>query len=536
MHAIICRCTGFSESEAIARPVSVVWSREVFLPQRYCTVDRARSSGGRAFGYLRMRSKLGGGGGHEQPRMPNVTTQCACIHKICAIPKLAQLYSYVVLNMDDPVEAAAVSCDSLRKLDPGGYDLNFHDPPDDLVCMVCHLVAQEAQQTMCCGKVFCRLCIEALQQRLGTYRCPNCRKDAPRVFADIRSDRHIKQLNISCENKVAGCSWAGVMEEYERHKQKCEFVEISCPNWCTEKVMRKFLAEHLEKTCPQRKMECPVCHNMVPHEDLSGHHNTCPSIQVTCTNDGCSETVYRGQLDAHHSVCHKHIIKCPYAEAGCSVQILREDLMTHLKNSIELHCQTATNLVSKLKHELDCVQKEFKLMNGKLESARVPPVTFKISEFHELKSERKIWKSPFFFSHQWGYKLQLHVNPNNSSSEGYLSAFLYIASGPNDDHLVWPFNGTIRVQLLNQSQNSQHHSKEIRWINATESASMKPSVGSVNLTGLGFRQFISHSELEAQEHDDDEDDCEFVKDDTVYVRISRVNVSSKCKPWLICTP
>ena len=31
--------------------------------------------------------------------------------------------------------------------------------------------------------------------------------------------------------------------------------------------------------------------------------------------------------------------------------------------------------------------------------------------------------------------MQFHVNPNGSS-EGFLSAFLYIASGPNDDEMA----------------------------------------------------------------------------------------------------
>lgn len=134
--------------------------------------------------------------------------------------------------------------------DHGGHDLNFIDPPDDLVCMICHLVAREAQQTECCGKVYCRLCVEEIRKRLGSYRCPNCRKDEPRVFDDLRSDCHIKQLKVSCENESTGCTWTGTMEAYERHKEACEFVEVSRPNLCMEKVVKKFLDEHLQQTCP----------------------------------------------------------------------------------------------------------------------------------------------------------------------------------------------------------------------------------------------------------------------------------------------
>ena len=428
--------------------------------------------------------------------------------------------------MEEPTRATADS------VDHGGHDLNFVDPPDDLVCMICHLVAREAQQTVCCGKVFCRSCVEEIQTRLGSYRCPNCRKDAPRVFADLRSDRHIKQLKVSCENECAGCSWTGAMEAYEPHKKTCEFVKVSCPNWCMEKVIKKFLDEHLQQTCPQRLEECPVCHFQIPHEEVPTHPETCPSVEVACTNLGCSVKVYRGQLDAHQNVCPRQIILCPYHEAGCTAQILRENLQSHLASSINLHsvhCQAATNTILMLKKELGDVQKKYKDTEEKLQSGRVPPVTFKLSEYRKLKSEKKLWRSPFFFSHQGGYKLQLHVNPSGSSLDGYLSIFLYIASGPNDNELVWPFSGTITVQLLNQYQDSEHHSKDVRWNNAAESAAMKPAEGNINVTGLGFRQFISHSELESVIFN-----CrEFIHNDCLFIHVSRVSVT---KPWLICTP
>ena len=43
----------------------------------------------------------------------------------------------------------------------GGYALDFADPPEELVCMICHHVAKEAHQVECCGKVFCETCIKA---------------------------------------------------------------------------------------------------------------------------------------------------------------------------------------------------------------------------------------------------------------------------------------------------------------------------------------------------------------------------------------
>ena len=35
----------------------------------------------------------------------------------------------------------------------GGYSFNFiESPPDEFVCLICHLVARDPQQLLCCGK------------------------------------------------------------------------------------------------------------------------------------------------------------------------------------------------------------------------------------------------------------------------------------------------------------------------------------------------------------------------------------------------
>ena len=67
-----------------------------------------------------------------------------------------------------------------------GYDHQFIDqPPDDLLCLICLSVARDPQQiTPCCGKVFCKVCLEELKKHSND--CPQCRK--PMVcFPDIKS-------------------------------------------------------------------------------------------------------------------------------------------------------------------------------------------------------------------------------------------------------------------------------------------------------------------------------------------------------------
>ena len=234
----------------------------------------------------------------------------------------------------------------------GGYEHSFVDsPPDELLCLVCHHVAREAQQMECCGKVFCRTCIREVSERLGS--CPNCRKPSPKAVSDLRGARTIKRLKVTCKNQSMRCDWNGPLESYEIHVGECSFEEVVCPNLgCSDAILKGLLEDYLNNTCQRRKEECSVCHEMVVHEDMSSHPSVCPNVKIECNNSGCNLGLFRGELLAHQSVCPKQKISCPYNEAGCEVQILREDKQKHLLENIDHHSIICSTTVSSLRKEL----------------------------------------------------------------------------------------------------------------------------------------------------------------------------------------
>jgi hypothetical protein len=66
-----------------------------------------------------------------------------------------------------------------------GYDHQFVDPPsNDLLCLICLCVARDPQQINCCGKVFCKECLE--EHKKHSNNCPQCREHIV-SFADKRS-------------------------------------------------------------------------------------------------------------------------------------------------------------------------------------------------------------------------------------------------------------------------------------------------------------------------------------------------------------
>ena len=291
----------------------------------------------------------------------------------------------------------------------GGYEHKFVDTPDDLICVVCQFVAREPHQVDCCGKIFCKLCIETANERFG--KCPNCRGTA-NSFVDRRSARQIKALKISCKNEEKGCSWVGRLEDYEKHVEECKLEVVTCPNNCGTTVERLNLQHHELKECPKRLQQCRMCAEKIPFEDMEKHPHLCPNVKISCPNL-CRTTITRSQLDAHLSACPKEVAECTYSAVGCEVELFRKDIQKHLVENVNQHLNLAMTTVSRLRKE---GQKCFQMLQDAEAELRTPPVTFKMTGFSK-KETGEMWSSPPFYSHKGGYKMCLKVYPQGLNGD-----------------------------------------------------------------------------------------------------------------------
>ena len=101
----------------------------------------------------------------------------------------------------------------------GGYDYEFIDPvPDECTCPICTLVQRDAHQVTCCGKIYCKSCLEELKKKGNTFECPNCRSSLDgeyKFFPDKNTISKIKHIRIRCTNKVRGCQWVGHLKDLD---------------------------------------------------------------------------------------------------------------------------------------------------------------------------------------------------------------------------------------------------------------------------------------------------------------------------------
>ena len=125
----------------------------------------------------------------------------------------------------------------------GGYDYEFVDTnlPDEFQCPICTLVPRDVHQASCCGKMFCKSCLDELKRTSIRHTCPNCRTNLTNnhFFPDVNTNRKIRNLHIYCTNKDKECLWKGSLQDIDKHLSTCPFQIVECSNNCGTCTVRK---------------------------------------------------------------------------------------------------------------------------------------------------------------------------------------------------------------------------------------------------------------------------------------------------------
>lgn len=128
----------------------------------------------------------------------------------------------------------------------GGYDKTFIvSPPEELMCSLCNLVANNPHTTNCgCEGLYCSSCVTQLKAK-----CPDCQKPM-KPTNDIVSAHRIATLPVKCDNAEEGCKWIGDLGQLDIHLMSCLKQQINCPYHsvgCETQVLRGEVERHKEK-------------------------------------------------------------------------------------------------------------------------------------------------------------------------------------------------------------------------------------------------------------------------------------------------
>ena len=212
----------------------------------------------------------------------------------------------------------------------------------------------------------------------------------------------------------------------------------------------------------------------------SQHIGLCPKFPLVCPNKCKPEIILRGDMETHRKECPLEVVQCGYHNVGCKIMLNREDLQKHNQEKMEEHLSLTMSelVITKIKlaateqQMMRCIRWALHLNSTASNSTdQIFPVIIKMAEFERKKRSNDDWYSHTFFTHEEGYNMKLNVLPAGSADGlcTHVSVYLYMAKGPHDDELRWPMKKRLKVKLLNQISDTQHHS-EVHTVSTKKSA------------------------------------------------------------------
>ena len=335
-------------------------------------------------------------------------------------------------------------------------------------------------------------------------------------------NRDILSLKTLCDNSSNGCNWIGELHYLNEHLASCGFTLLPCPNKCTkdDKVVQllcKDTEKHTKEECPKRQYECPHCQEAGEYQERTTTHiEECPMVEVLCQNNGCRVRMARCNLPMHLQECLFEIVPCRYATIGCMMKFKRRNLERHEGNTEE-HLQLALDTIQQLQSKL-----------ARAQSINMP-MKYEFTTYKVHKAAKDEVHSPAFYTSPGGYKMciSVYAGGDRRAQGTHVSVYACLMKGENDNHLPWPFTGTVTFELLNQLEDNNHYSRDITFP-PDNRASQRVMNDEISSNGWGFPGYISHSALGYNA----DKNCQYLKDDCLYFKIN-AEAKSSSKPWLV---
>lgn len=349
----------------------------------------------------------------------------------------------------------------------------------------------------------------------------------------------------------------------------CDFVKLKCAHGCLESFLRRYIDNHQKTQCLKRPFTCEYCKKKSTYDVVTeSHYAECKKYPVDCPNKCREEPFERQELDDHtKNTCPLTQIKCPLECAGCKEQISRQDVPEHIKDTAKhlpllatafVHIETENVVLRFDVQDLKKVNEELKKENQDLKSkvqGLTKDVQYLKKETGRLATnvrdfssaaEKKFFSTldllseetrelkqvmqgfpidfrvdypaykiavdlPSFYALKRGYRFRITVFPKGDTGMNkHVAIYVYQMEGAHDEHLNWPCQGIIELQIVDQG-GEKHLTKKFRFKFAKKPASI-PTPDRV-----GTPNFISHSELAKSEP-------KYIKDGFFTVRVISVKL------------
>ncbi|XP_006883826.1 PREDICTED: TNF receptor-associated factor 6 [Elephantulus edwardii] len=349
--------------------------------------------------------------------------------------------------------------------------------------------------------------------------CPQCQRPVQKRQEKMHMRLECPRRQISCGN----CLKVIPFEEKEIHDQNCPLANVIC-EYCNTMLIREQMPNHYDLDCPTAPIACTFsifgCLDKMQRNHLARHlqENTQSHMRMLAQavqNLSLALTPAVPPCDVHpyesSSGCHPEVRDFQETIQQLESRLVRQD---HQIRELTAKMETQSMYVGELKRTI-------RTLEDRVTEAEAQQCSgiylWKISNFSmHLKSQEEerpvVIHSPGFYTGKPGYKLcmRLHLQlPTAPRCANYISLFVHTMQGEYDSHLPWPFQGTIRLTILDQSETPirQNH-EEIMDAKPELLAFQRPTIPR-NPKGFGYVTFMHLDALRQRT---------FVKDDTLLVR------------------
>lgn len=311
-----------------------------------------------------------------------------------------------------------------------------------------------------------------------------------------------------------------------------EGVPVPCANFVDKELLAKLqcvICNNLLTNAQQTKCGHKMCLHCLTN--ILGTHDEipCPVKERKCRV--ITKTNYKPDYSVKKKIAGLRIT-CVYKSFGCSAYVLLPELPNHLQDNILFHNKLLIAKANSMERIIDntildnkikqlCTEME--KINQRITACRPLPIVqtdiydnlgsdstfiWKVYNYTETKRKRlSIFSNPFY-TKAFGYKLCLHLYLNGVNKNKFISLFLNIMQGDNDDNIPWPFAHKIKMILLAQ-KNKDKDIVNVWQPDLTSCCFQKPT-NIINI-GSGCTEFAEHKVIE--------DDDTYIVNDAFHLKI-----------------
>ena len=380
----------------------------------------------------------------------------------------------------------------------GGYGYEFATPPHkSLECPVCLLTLRDPHMISCCGNEFCQRCIERVQR--DGKPCPLCNEPNFTTFLNKKLVREVNALVVRCPQKEQGCEWEGELGQLQSHlinpgaeattSKGCGFVTVECSYQCGAHLQLPLSSRTREREiCPKRPIEMQIASLMRKFETI-----TVENLQL------------RQELEKVQEV-HKKVLKEELDQMKQELSEVKKknDHLQKANEDMQKMCDKLKKGQNAVRADIDeqknVFEKKCALLQTHTMPLPVPPFFFSMPNFNQypLSDYDPVYHSEPFYSHPGGYKMVAAVYPNGSGQRKgtHMGIYVGIIRGEFDDQLRWPFDGSITVQVYNNTTEQWSNERTI-VMNERECGleNVKRPVDLLAHGSRGYYDFLSLTEL-----------------------------------------